>query len=74
MKKADTNGEFLGVSSCAITVILVTLYITEINLSLSLSQLVTLCIWVYMMRVTVTESKAKYKRNTITQVFICWVH
>jgi hypothetical protein len=37
MNEADIYGEFLGVSSCAITVNLVTLYITEINLSLSLS-------------------------------------
>ena len=36
VKSADTCGEFLGVSSCVITVILVTFYITEINLSLSL--------------------------------------
>ena len=33
----EAHGEFLGVVSCAITVNLVTLYITEINLSLSLS-------------------------------------
>ena len=37
-KKADVHVEFLGVSSCAITVILVTLYINEINLSLSPSR------------------------------------
>ena len=36
VKSADICGEFLSVSSCVITVILVTLYITEINLSLSL--------------------------------------